>query len=156
MQTPPLDKSTLELILKYIVDHPYILVPLIFYIVTAVLSYKRDKSFWQVWFNGKTPGWMMGKKHRERLGLKNSSETCHADCIDCEKNMSHTGSGNQDSGNQDSGNQDSGNQDSGNQDSGNQDSGNQDSGNQDSGNQDSGNQDSGNQDSGNQDSKKNE
>jgi hypothetical protein len=30
----------------WIDKHPWVAITLIFYIVTAVLSYKRDKSFW--------------------------------------------------------------------------------------------------------------
>lgn len=52
--------------LHWVDNNPWLAIPLIVYVSTVYLSIKRDKSFFQVWFNGATPTWMMGKKHRDR------------------------------------------------------------------------------------------
>jgi hypothetical protein len=72
--TENVDKGTIEVVLKWIGEHPYVALPLIFYGVTAYLSAKRDKSFWQVWFNGRTPLWLMGSKHKKRAIDKKNIE----------------------------------------------------------------------------------
>lgn len=80
--SPDWNHFDFNFILNWISEHPFIGLLIIFYLSTTYISIKRDKSFWQVWFNGKTPRWAMRKKHRNRLKpqentLKENSKKYH-------------------------------------------------------------------------------